>query len=307
MNIKGIAINIDSSRVDGNFEILKQELDYYEALGYEYVELSPHGCGVMINGQIIEPAMNKLLKILDNYKLKFTIHGPNQLNLMNLEQADFEAQAFKNSIDFASRLNSPIIVYHAGRYRGEETFRMPLTPISPERREVMLKTEINMLSRLGDYAAERNVTICVENARPYLDIGPYSYGESLFELVEIIKEINHSHVGIGLDVGHAYLAACHYGFDLLRHIDIIAPYVKHLHLHDNFGKVCASYEKRQYDLAPMGRGDMHLPVGMGIIPIKEILNKLPQYQGILTVEIRSRYKSFADLALANTKQIITEI
>ncbi|MBU2104607.1 MAG: sugar phosphate isomerase/epimerase [Nanoarchaeota archaeon] len=66
-------------------------------------------------------------------------------------------------------------------------------------------------------------------------------------------------IGVTLDVGHLNIYKKK-GFedkDLLKEIDAIKKYVKHVHLTDNFGY-----------------SDSHLPPGMGNVPIKEILEKL---------------------------------
>jgi hypothetical protein len=66
-------------------------------------------------------------------------------------------------------------------------------------------------------------------------------------------------IGMTLDVGHLNIAKKQ-GFtdkDLLKEMEQISKYVKHVHLTDNFGF-----------------SDSHLPPGMGNVPTKEILEKL---------------------------------
>jgi len=65
-------------------------------------------------------------------------------------------------------------------------------------------------------------------------------------------------IGATWDVGHANIAR-KYGFkkeDIVKEAKEIAPYLKHVHLTDNFGY-----------------SDSHLPPGMGNVPTKEILEK----------------------------------
>lgn len=66
-------------------------------------------------------------------------------------------------------------------------------------------------------------------------------------------------IGATLDVGHLNTLKKK-GFideDLIKEVEQIAPYVKHIHITDNFGSE-----------------DTHLPPGMGNVPIKEIMEKL---------------------------------
>ncbi len=78
-------------------------------------------------------------------------------------------------------------------------------------------------------------------------------------------------IGVTLDVGHLNIARKK-GFtekDILKEVEQIAKYVKHVHLTDNFGY-----------------SDSHLPPGMGNVPIKGILEKLEKvgYKGKKIVE-----------------------
>ena len=66
-------------------------------------------------------------------------------------------------------------------------------------------------------------------------------------------------IGITLDVGHLNIARKK-GFedkDLLKEVEKMAKYVKHVHLTDNFGY-----------------SDSHLPPGMGNVPVKKIFEEL---------------------------------
>ncbi len=69
----------------------------------------------------------------------------------------------------------------------------------------------------------------------------------------------------------------------------VAPLVKHMHIHDNYGKPCYYHEKTQVDLVPLGKGDMHLPIGWGKVPFYDIISQLQGYSGMLINEVRPRY------------------
>lgn len=78
-------------------------------------------------------------------------------------------------------------------------------------------------------------------------------------------------IGMTLDVGHLNIARKK-GFedkDLMKEVEAISKYVKHVHLTDNFGY-----------------SDSHLPPGMGNVPTKEILEELKKqgYEGRKIVE-----------------------
>lgn len=305
MKVTGIAINADATRLDGDLNSLRSSLDYYRKLGFSHVEIAPHGVGVIYNGKLFKQRMDELLDILADYNFQYTVHGVNPLNLMNQRAWNVERQAFLSSLEFAAALGSPIMVYHAGRYIPEEDFLLPeQAKLTPYDLKDMWNLERSLLKEMGEIAEQLNVTIGVETARSYLDVSPYCYAEYLNDLVKMVEEVNHSRVGITLDTGHTYLAANHHGYNLLEGIKLIEPYIKHIHLHDNFGKSSASYERKMHEMAAMGRGDMHMPIGWGTVPAMDILACLPNYVGIITLELRSRYYNYAGEALQNAYALL---
>lgn len=276
MNIAGFAFNADAGQIDGNLETLRSVLDLYRRSGISYVEISPHGAGVICGGRIIAERMAALRKLLGAYPFRYTVHGPNPSNLMNLRQPELEKEVFKSSLRFAHELEARVMVYHAGRYIPEEDFLCPgLRQPDEARQKEMWESEKEALQEMGDLAATLGVTIGVENARPYPEFSGYCYGVSLSKLARMVREVNHSHVAITLDCGHAYLASCFHSEDLLAGVREVAERVAHIHLHDNFGRPSYSYERKVYENFCMGRGDMHMPIGWGAVPAREIFAQLP--------------------------------
>lgn len=305
MKIKGIAINADASRLDGSLEMLRGELDYYARLGFSHVELAPHGAGVMYNGNLHRDRVEELLAVLSEYAFQYTVHGPNPSNLMNLDQLTDERRMFTASLAFTRAIGADVMVYHAGRYLPEEKFLLPDRDIlTPEKKRVMWETERTLLKEMGDTAAKHGIVIAVENARPYLDASPYCYGEFLNMMSTMMQEVSHPNVGVTLDLGHAYLAARHHGYNLLDGIDSVSPYIRHIHMHDNYGRSCASYEKKQSEMTAAGRGDLHMPIGWGEIPAKDILSRIKNYHGVITLEMRPRYRPYFAEALDNARKLL---
>ncbi|NPV91853.1 MAG: sugar phosphate isomerase/epimerase [Firmicutes bacterium] len=305
MIITGIGINADAGNLDGDMAKLRRELEYCVELGVSHVEIAPHGVGAVLNGRLNQDRTAEVQALLAEYPLKCTVHGPNPMNLMNLNEIITERNLFQASISFASQVGSEVLVYHAGRYLPEEQFllRKP-SAFTTRDRKVMWNMERMLLRQMGDEAGQRGITVVVENARPYLDARDYCYGEQLEVLAVMVREVNHPQVGIALDIGHAHLSARFYDYDLLAGVGEISSMVRHIHLHDNFGKACASYEKRQHELTATGRGDLHLPVGWGSAPVKEILNRLPGYSGVITLEMRPRYRAYYREALDNLRALL---
>jgi len=126
--------------------------------------------------------------------------------------------------------------------------------------------------------------IALENARPYLSQSPYTYAECIGPLKEQILRVNRDNVNINLDFGHLFMASRFYAFDPLTAVRQIKDHVVHTHVHDNFGGSVHHWEKQQTHQLPFGRGDSHMPVGYGQIPIQAILDiLLPDYDGLLVM------------------------
>lgn len=305
MQIAGIAINADATRLDGSLDVLRSELDYFGELGFTRVEIAPHGVGALLNGGLCRERVRLLLQVLGAYPFHYIVHGPNPMNLMNREAPELEQRMFRASLEFAEATGSPVMVYHAGRFLPEEQFQLPAQgSLTPAYTQQLWDLERGLLQELGEVAARHRVVIAIENARPYLDASPYCYGEFLASLAAMAQQVDHPQVGVALDLGHAYLASCHHSYDLLEGVAAVAPYVRHIHLHDNFGRCCASYEKKQGELLTTGRGDLHLPIGWGEVPAREVLAELQDYRGTVTLEIRPRYRAYYHEALINARALL---
>lgn len=305
MNIKGIAINADAAFIDGNLSLLEKELAYYHEIGFSHVELAPHGVGAVVGGRLVKERLREVKALLAGQPLAVVVHGPNPLNLMNPRPDSVDREAFLASIEFTAAVGSEIMVYHAGRYLVEEEFMLvPQPRPTAGEMQAMWDKERQQLHEMGQAAAEVGVVIAVENARPYLNAPRYSYAESLVKLAKMVKEVGHPNVGVTFDFGHAYLAARHYGFDLCEGIAAVSPHIRHIHLHDNFGRCCHSYERKQPEMAIMGRGDMHMPIGWGEVPARQIFSRLSHYSGLVTLELRPRYRADYQEALSATRRIL---
>ncbi len=311
MRIKGFGIDAGVADLSDDFSELSRALEHYAALGFDYVEIPLHGVGVMVGGQLLPSRFEKLCLVLAQFPLRYTVHAPHFLNLMDLENLCLQKQVFLECLRFAASIGAEVMVYHAGRFLPEEFFYMSKGwhLLSPGLREEMCCKEREALQEVAKEAERLGVTIGIENMRPFLDGSLYSYGEHLSLLVEQVKAVNHPQVGITLDVGHAYLAAQYYHFDFLETIALAAPYVRHIHLHDNFGRVSGYLETNQGELLAAGRGDLHLPVGLGKIPFTGVFGILEKhgFEGVVIHEIRTYCQEWLGIALNQGRRLIGQL
>ncbi|MBE3035653.1 MAG: sugar phosphate isomerase/epimerase [Candidatus Atribacteria bacterium] len=346
MHIKGIGINVDSSTIDGDLDLLEKTLGNFQDIGFDYAEIPVHGVDAIFKGKLNWLQTRAITDILKEFKLKYTIHGPDLLNLMDSGNFKLQKEIFKSGIEFTNAIGAEIFVYHSGKiplqqeeFRGEWLGQNGiLTVPSLNKIERSKKIEVKTLQELADFAKDLGVTIVIENTCPELEeetlwelsrrfgnsrvipsyslspqtpkpiflqeVRKYKYGTKIEELVDQVKKIDRDNVGITLDFGHAYLASKYYHFKFLDSIKLALPYIKHLHIHDCFGKPKVSPENRDIDLIQFGIGDMHMPVGWGEIPYDKIFRLFKNYNGVLCLELKPRYKKFYKYSLQRVKELI---
>jgi sugar phosphate isomerase/epimerase len=302
-----IGSKIDETRIDGSLNTLKRDLAYFATLGLDAVELPVHGVDAIRNGRLDLQRMRKVRGILRHFPFCYSVHSPNPLNLMNEQSMALHLEVFRASLDFTLEIGARILVYHAGRFIPEETFpvngKHRLT--RGKERRLLEMEQAGLLTLATEYP---EVTICVENARPYLYHSPYCYGERLDDLKKQVQAVDRPNVRINLDLGHLHMAAQFYQFDPVQAVADIRELIAHTHIHDNFGGPVHHYEKQQTHQLPFGRGDSHMPIGWGGIPFGDILNAyLPGYPGMLMMELRSRYFAHIEESKLNLQRLIESL
>jgi sugar phosphate isomerase/epimerase len=300
-----IGSKIDEVRIDGSLSKLSQDLESFQKIDLKAVELPVHGLDVILNGRLIQPRLDKILSVLKEFDFLYSVHSPNPVNLMDKKDPGLHADVLLASLEFARQVRAKIVVYHAGRYLPEEEFfAFPARGLSLKEKENLLEREALLLQSISEQYPD--VTLAIENARPYPNQSPYTYGEFPEELKHQVLCVNRPNVKINLDFGHLYMTSLFHGYDLETAVQALRTFIAHTHIHDNFGGAVHHWEKQQTHQLPFGRGDSHMPVGRGEVPIKDILDiLLPGYTGLLMMELRSRYFDDIQESKQNLEGLIT--
>jgi sugar phosphate isomerase/epimerase len=213
-----------------------------------------------------------------------------------------------------------LLVYHSGLIALHEVAH-GLCPLpDDEMLEAGRLREVSALGELLPLAAEHGVVVAMENRDPHpweiatllrsgrlpAHLVTYHSGLSIPHLVRQVNEVNHPNLGLTLDLGHLILAANVCGFDYLEALREAAPHVRHIHGHDNFGRLGSVFDDLHARI-PYGDGDLHLPPGWGIIPHLESLAQLVDYEGLYVLEIRPRFSGHFAEALQTTRNLIREV
>ncbi len=203
----------------------------------------------------------RIEETLASTNLKVTVHAPyGDLNLATLNDPIYRESIRQicSCIEHASRLTDRVTI-HPG-------YLSPVGKLLPQKAWNLQK---DALREIGRYAAEHNVTACLENM---IGIKEFlcRFPEELIGMTEGIEGI-----GMTFDFGHA---------NTIGKVEDFLKYVKkarHVHIHDN-----------------NGLSDEHLALGAGTINWERTGKIIASsYQGIAVVEGRSIEEGKKSLAV----------
>ena len=327
MNILGICINGDAVHFGGSLDRLVEDLTYYQQCGFDGVEISVDGLDAVIGGRLDQTRVDRIRTITEQFDFLYTVHPPGRMNLAFPSQGPggtpdlgLEKAVFGACLEFCAAISARVLVYHSGLIAlHEAAYGLGALP-DDEMLEVSRQREVSALCELVPLAAEYGVVVAMENRDPHpweiatllrsgrspAHLVTYHSGLSVPHLVRQVNEVNHPNLGLTLDLGHLILAANVCGFDYLEAIREAGPYVRHIHGHDNFGRLGSVFDEL-HERIPYGDGDLHLPIGWGTIPHLESLVQLDGYEGLYVLEIRPRFREHFTEALQTTQRLINQV
>lgn len=212
-----------------------------------------------------ESEVQYLQELNKTKNITFTVHAQflnGCLNDFNESIRDLTLKEAYKNIDTASALDAKIVTIHPAL----EPYGLKLE----KRREL----EIDSYQRIADYAAEKGITIGLENeAQTCFWFPDRACKFSLIQ--ETVELVNHPNFLYTLDIGHANVS----GEDYLSAIKTLGNKIVHIHAHDNEG--AAVENQKLYN-----RPDPHLPPGKGRIEWKKVLESLTAvgYRGYFELE-----------------------
>lgn len=274
---RGIGYTLRSDSPD--FADLEDKLDEAERLGVDFVEL-PMFCWTLVaGGRVMPNPLDRLIRLTRGRPFGYTVHGPLAINLMETpSRLAGHAALLDAAIEVAGALDAVNLVIHSGCVRDpDETFALAYA------------RQRDALQRAGDRAGRSGVTLCVENIFRF---APMRETASPARLAGEIDAIAHPCVRATLDVSHAYLRCADGKLDAAAEIAALAPYARHIHVHDSFGRPLESWTMDEAERLGLGEGDLHLPVGWGSLPWDHFARTLaPEPGAILNLELNGRYWS----------------
>lgn len=272
-----------------------EELDMIEELGVEAIELPTYDMDIVVGGKIRRPQLDVFKRACANRSVMYSVHGPLAINFMDAEfRLPRHFEILKASLEVAAEVGAGNYVVHSGLARMQQASGI----------EAAYDRQREWLSRGGDLARDLGLTLCVETL-----FGGYEgdvHATSPSRLAAELAAISHSHVMATIDFSHSYLKLDFDGRrdDYIDEIKILAPFAKHLHIHDSFGRQDDIWMFTEGERLAYGHGDLHLPVGWGDIPFEDLMQECEFPQGTLfNIELKERYWYVAQEVVDATKRL----
>ncbi len=265
------------------------ELALARRLGYEAVEISMDGTGLIYGGRPHQHMLRQALEEFSRHDLVYSVHSPSSLDLRDRANRDIQLTLAHTTLAFCRQVGGQVLVLHFERRssnpQDEAAFEDAIRRLSDEAGSVLLGIE----------------NIEVERLEPVL---------------ECVDRIGRPNVAMTLDVGHAYLAAAQFRFDFFDAVQAALPHVRHVHVNDNFGRYdplrlenfTLYRTQTPADTFPLGKGDLHFPVGWGAIPLEQMFDLLRGYQGLVVHEYRyNLFPSFMEEDYTRLRHLVAPL
>ena len=230
------------------------------------------GTGLIFGGRLHPERLTEALRAFAGQPFSYSVHSPSSLDLRDRRNREAQMALARATLGFSREVGARVLVIHFEQQSRDREDEAAFT---------------DAILRLSDDAGD--VLLGVENIEV----------ERVEPVVERVREIGRPNVIMTFDVGHAALAAAQFGFDLMDAVRTARPVVGHLHVNDNFGRYdplrlenfTLYRTQTPADTFPLGKGDLHLPVGWGALPLEQVFGALRGYRG--TVIHEYRYQLFA--------------
>jgi sugar phosphate isomerase/epimerase len=208
------------------------------------------------------------------------MHGHLAINLMDeVHRLPLHRELLGANIEIAAALGVVHLVVHSGFARAGQAAAI----------EDAYSRQREALRAAGEIAKAAGVVICLENIFEFT-------GERVTalpgRLAQELAGIAHPNVMATFDFSHGHLHCAMLGEDFMTEARALAPFAKHLHVHDSFGRPADFWTFSQTEALAFGTGDLHLPVGWGSVPFDSIAAECRFPEGIVAnIELQDRYWS----------------
>lgn len=275
-----------------NLDDLARTLDDIGAKGgIDAVELAAFDDDIVVGGRILPHRLKRYREICAARPFRYTVHGPLRSNLMDPEHIGLHKQVCRAFLEVTAAVGGEVEVHHTAIMPGGPAWLI----------DEYHARETAALAELGEVAEALDITLAVECL--FIEDARF-YTATPSRLAAQVTAVANDHVGATLDFSHAYIRCNFLGLDFLAELKAFAPVVRHLHIHDSFGRPSTLAPTGAFgEAVAYGQGDLHMPLGWGDLPWDRVLPELSFPPGIIAMlEIRRRWWSEIDATLAEVRR-----
>lgn len=261
----------------GDLSALDRALGEQIDIGATVCELTATGLCAVSSCRLIPERVTALQAVLRGRAIRYTLHAPIAINLMDEPHLALHRRAAETSLELAAACGADTIVLHPGRVA-------PTLWVDQSRR--LLQLERDVLGPLGDKAQALGLRIAYENISPnpwVLAGEETSYSLDLVQLADQLAALGHRAVVACLDVSHAQQGAVLQGFDLVAQARALSPHIGHIHFSDSTGAPATMRTKEEGERIFFGVGDMHAAPGHGALDFEGLLGALSVQTGTAAI------------------------
>ncbi|MCB5410390.1 sugar phosphate isomerase/epimerase family protein [Pseudogemmobacter faecipullorum] len=296
MQIKNDAFGVGLSAIKGADDLsdLGTGLDHIQSLGVDLIELPIFDYDLVIAGRVNHRRLAEVRAATQGRGIAYSAHGPLAINPMDPDWAvPRHLEVMAASMDVAAGLEAYHYVLHAG---------MTMETL-PEARAEACKRQRDFLHRAGELAAARGLIACVETLFEY---DGWKHTPDPVQLAGELEAIAHPALCATIDFSHSYLKLDAMGRreEFVSQMKRLAPFARHLHIHDSFGRQDEMWAYTQGERLAYGHGDLHLPPGEGDIPWEQLITECCFPAGVVfNIELDKRYWHRAAEAVAVSQDL----
>jgi sugar phosphate isomerase/epimerase len=249
----------------------------YDA-GVAYVELPLHKLDIVAGARILRPRLAEIASVIAGRPT--TLHGHLGINLMeDPHLLPLHLDVLKANLEIAQALGSIHLVIHSGFARPQQGAAL----------ELAYERQREALAAIAPMAQAAGVVVCVENIFTY----DHSRHTALpARLAAELALIDHPAIRATFDFSHGYINCGLHGVDFVEQAKALAPFSKHLHVHDSFGRPKDFWTYSLTEDLAFGAGDLHLPLGWGDLPFARIAAEAEFPMGVVAdIELQARFWS----------------
>ena len=145
-------IGFSASLPSENLDMLPSQLDKFNTLGIDSVELPIYEIDIIVGKKILFDELKKLQSIIKLYDFDYTIHGELSVNLMDEKYFDDHKEVLKKDIEVSGEIGATHLITHFG-YTTISNFE------NKSKYEDLLKKQNECYADIADFADKHNVTL----------------------------------------------------------------------------------------------------------------------------------------------------